>query len=55
MGTKTISITRKKLSDFQGILSKESADELEKNIKKARKEHAKARELRIKRIKEAFK
>ena len=43
------------LSNIQGILSKESAEELEKNIKKTRKEHAKARELRIKKIQEAFK
>ena len=46
---------RSLLSSIQGLLSKESADELEKNIKDARKEHAKARELRIKRIEEAFK
>jgi len=40
----------KKLSDFFGILSKKSADNLEKAIKKGREEHRKMRELRIKRI-----
>ncbi|MEK6855004.1 MAG: antitoxin VapB family protein [Nanoarchaeota archaeon] len=45
---------RVKLSDFHGILSKESADELEKNIKKLREEHNKSFIKRIKNIKKEF-
>lgn len=43
---------KKKISDFCGILSKESAEEYEKAIKKNREESNKRRELRIKKIKE---
>lgn len=42
------------LSQIQGILSEKTADELERNIKESRKKHAKLREARMKRIKEAF-
>ncbi|HJX50288.1 hypothetical protein A3K73_06185 [Candidatus Pacearchaeota archaeon RBG_13_36_9] len=42
------------LSGIQGILSKESAEEYEKAIKKNREESNKRRELRIKRIQERF-
>lgn len=40
-----------KLSDFHGVLSKESADKLEKNIKELRKEHSKSHEKRVEHIK----
>ena len=45
---------RVKLSDFFGILSKESADKLEEAIKEGRKEHAKLSEKRHRRLMEAF-
>lgn len=48
-------ITRKiKLDDFFGVLSKKSSDEIESNIKKIRKEHAKSRIKRIKDIRRAL-
>ena len=40
------------LSDIQGILSKVSANKLERNIKRTRKERAKSRNKRMLRIKE---
>jgi hypothetical protein len=46
--------TGKKISDFCGILSKESAEEYEKAIKKNREESNSLRELRIKKITERF-
>jgi len=46
---------KKKLSEFAGILSKESARELEANIKKFRKKDQEIHEKKIKEIKKAFK
>ena len=43
-----------KLSNFHGIISKEFADELEKNIKESRKLHRKLSEKRHKKLMEAF-
>ncbi len=43
-----------KLNDFFGILSKEFADELEKNISKSRGEHSRLHIKRTKEILEAF-
>jgi len=48
-------ITKKRdIMEFFGILSKESADKLEKAIKEGRKEHAKLHEERHRRLMEAF-
>ncbi|MBS3098501.1 antitoxin VapB family protein [Candidatus Woesearchaeota archaeon] len=44
-----------KLSDFHGVLSKESADKLEKSIKELRKEHSKSHEKRVERIRKELK
>ena len=43
------------LSKIQGVLSNESAIDVEKEIKKNRKEDAKKRKIRINKIQEAFK
>ena len=49
-------INRKvKLRDFYGILSKETGDALEKNIKEARKINRNMHEKRIERVKDMFK
>ncbi len=45
---------KKKISDFRGILSKESAEELERSIKKNRKERNRLHKKRIKVINEAM-
>lgn len=45
---------RKKLSDFFGIISKETGDKLEENIKKIREIRRKAGQERIARLKRAF-
>jgi hypothetical protein len=52
MASKTIEKTsnKRKLSEFAGILSEESANELENAIKESRKENRKLTELRFKRI-----
>lgn len=42
------------LNDFFGVLSKESADKLEKTIKNERREHKKMHLLRNKKLKEDF-
>ncbi len=45
---------RKPLSQFYGVLSKESADRLEKAIMERRRERNKAHQARLKRIAESF-
>lgn len=45
---------KRPLSDFVGILSPESADELERNIKESRKRHLELHKKRMKRIVGAF-
>lgn len=45
---------KKKISEFFGIISKESADELEKKIEKIRKIRGKEDRKRINRIKKTF-
>ncbi len=45
---------RKKLSDFFGIISKETGDKLERAIEKGRKEHRKLTEERHKRLMKEF-
>ena len=45
---------KEKLKKYFGILSKESADRLEKNLKKIREARMKADEERIRRIKRNF-
>ena len=41
---------KRKLSEFVGILSEESADEIEKSIKEMRKRHYQVHRKRMKRI-----
>ncbi len=41
---------KKKLTSFIGILSKETADKMQQEIKDSRKQHAKDREKRLKRL-----
>jgi len=43
-----------KLDNFFGVLSRKSADQLEKAIKEGRKEHRKLREKRLKRLMKEF-
>lgn len=45
---------KKKLSDFFGVLSKESGERLEKVIKEGREKNRKLHDLRNKKLKEAF-
>ena len=45
---------KRKLRDFHGVISKEFADELEKNIKESRKVHKRLDEERHKKLMEAF-
>ncbi|MBS3084061.1 hypothetical protein J4423_04620 [Candidatus Pacearchaeota archaeon] len=44
-----------KLSDFHGILSKESANQLEENMEKIREINRRQHKERIKKLKEMFK
>lgn len=44
--------SRRKISDFHGVLSEETAEEIEKNIKKRRSTHRESREERIREVKD---
>jgi predicted CopG family antitoxin len=45
---------KKKLGDFFGVISNNTADKIEESIKMGRNEHKKSREIRTKKLKEAF-